>query len=85
MRALRVAIEEGLSDVRRAVQARGWEAVGLAEASQAAVDAVVCTGQEENLFGDQAIQLDVPVIQADGLTAAEVLRRLESEPRRERS
>jgi hypothetical protein len=82
---LRVAIEDGLSQVRRAVEARGWQVVPLEEAWEAAVDAVVLTGQDDDLFGDETIELDVPVIQAQGLTAEEILRRLENEPRPERS
>ncbi len=82
---LRVAIEEGLSNVRRAVEAKGWQAVPLDEARRAAVDAIVCTGQDEDLFGDETIQVDVPVIRAQGLTAEEVLRRLENEPHQGRS
>ena len=82
---MRVAIEEGLSQMRRAVEAKGWQAVPLKEATQAGVDAVVRSGQDDDIFGDESIQLDVPVIQADGLTAEEVLRRLEREPRRGRS
>ncbi len=82
---MRVAIEEGLSQVRRAIEARGWQVVPLAEAWQAGVDAVVCTGQDDDLFGDESIEIEVPVIQAQGLTAEEILRRLESEPRRGRA
>jgi len=79
--ALRVAIEDGLSNVRQAVEARGWEAVPLSEAKAARVDAVVCTGQDDDILGDETIRINVPVIQAQGLTAEEVLRRLAHEPR----
>ncbi len=80
-----MAIEEGLSNVRRAVEARGWQAVPLDEARRAAVDAIVCTGQDDDIFGDESLEVDVPVIQAQGLTAEEVLRRLEREPRQGRA
>ncbi len=82
---MRIAVEEGLSQVRRALEDRGWQVVPLEEAWEAAVDAVILTGQDDDLFGDEAIELDVPVIAAQGLTAEEILRRLESEPRQERS
>ena len=83
--AVRVAIEDNLSQVRRAVEARGWQAVPLEHFDEASVDAIVCTGQERNMLGDETVRIGLPVIEADGLTAEEVLRRLESAPRRGRS
>ena len=83
--AVRVAIEDNLTSVRQAVEARGWQAVPLAHLAQGSVDAIVCTGQERNMFGNETVRTQVPIIDADGLTAEEVLRRLENEPRRGRA
>jgi hypothetical protein len=73
---LRVAVEEGLEDVRQAIEDAGWEAVDLEDAPLDEVDAVVCTGMDDDLLGDETTTTEVPVISADGLTADEVVRRL---------
>ena len=79
---LRVAIEDGLENVRKAVEARGWRAVPLSRAADGEVDAVVCMGLGEDMLGDESVRVDVPVIRCSGLTAEEVLYRLESAPQR---
>ncbi len=77
---MRVAIEEGLEDVRQAIEDAGWEAIDLEEAALDEVDAVVCTGMDDDLLGDETTSTEVPVISADGLTAEEVVRRLADAP-----
>ncbi|MDA8346530.1 MAG: YkuS family protein [Thermaerobacter sp.] len=75
-----MAIEEGLEDVRQAIEDAGWEAIDLEEAALDEVDAVVCTGMDDDLLGDETTSTEVPVISADGLTAEEVVRRLADAP-----
>lgn len=82
---MRIAIEDNLTNVRQAIEARGWQAVPIHQLKAGSVDAIVCTGQERNMLGDETVRTQVPIIEADGLTAEEVLRRLESEPRRGRA
>lgn len=79
---MRVAIEEGLEDVRQAIEDAGWEVVDLEEAALDEIDAVVCTGMDDDVLGDETTSTDVPVISADGLSAEEVVRRLAQEPLR---
>ena len=78
---MRVAVEEGLEDVRQAIEDAGWEAVGLEDAELDEVDAVVCTGMDDDFLGDESTLTEVPVISADGLSADEVVRRLADSPR----
>ncbi len=73
---MRVAIEEGLEDVRQAIEDAGWEAIDLEDAALDEVDAVICTGMDDDLLGDETTTTEVPVISADGLSADEVVRRL---------
>lgn len=82
---MRVAVEAGLSEVRQAVQARGWEVVPVEGVGASQVDAIVCTGMDDDILGDETVRDAVPVIRADGLTAEEVLRRLERAPGRGRA
>lgn len=77
---MRVAIEEGLEDVRQAIEDAGWEAIDLEDAALDEVDAVICTGMDDDLLGDETTTTEVPVISADGLSADEVVRRLSESP-----
>ncbi len=79
---MRVAIEEGLEDVRQAIEEAGWEAVDLEDAPLDEVDAVVCSGMDDDMLGDETTLTEVQVINADGLTADEVVRRLADSPLR---
>lgn len=79
---MRVAIEEGLENVRRAIEAKGWQTVPLRPDTIRSADAVVLTGMDDDLFGDETIRTQVPVIAATGLSAAEIVRRLSEEPAR---
>ncbi|HHW91433.1 MAG TPA: YkuS family protein [Firmicutes bacterium] len=75
----RVAVEEQLTPVKEYLQARGYQVVELRPHVEA--DAVVVSGQNENMLGGHTIATTGPVINAEGMTPEEVYRQLEGRPR----
>lgn len=79
----RVAVEEGLRPVRERLEASGYDVVGIGQAAEDDVAAVVVTGMDTNVLGNHDIISRVSVINADGMTpeqvTAEVARRLRRE------
>lgn len=75
--ARRIAVEEGLSNVREALQAGGFEVTKMTSGTMNQADAVVVTGLSSNALGIHDTQGNkIPVIQAEGLTADEVVRQI---------
>jgi hypothetical protein len=73
--ANRVAVQDGLENVERALREQGFEVTNMQTAGLTDVCAIVVTGMHDRIMGitdlpDQA----APVIQAAGLTADEVVR-----------
>lgn len=81
---MRIAIQDGLENVWQAVAKRGWDPVRYVPGQDVAADAVVLTGMDDNLLGDGTTQTGAPVIEASGLSADEVVRRLDRAPSRGR-
>ncbi|GAA4710034.1 YkuS family protein [Brevibacillus fulvus] len=82
----RVAIEGSLSQVRKMLRDNGYDVVELGNWQQM-VDAVVITGQDQNVLSDQSkTKTGAPVINADGMTAQEIFHavhtRLTMDPHR---
>lgn len=73
---LRIAIEDGLDDVWQAVRQHGWDPVRYVRGGDTPADAIVLTGMDDNLMGDQTTSTKAPVISASGLTPDEVVRQL---------
>lgn len=68
----RVAVEQSLSQVSKMLRENGYDVVELGNWQQM-VDAVVITGQDVNVLGDQSKTIaGAPVISATGLTTMEV-------------
>lgn len=67
----RVAVEQSLTPISQMLRDNGYEVVQLGNWQQA-VDAVVITGQDDNMMGMANITTGAPVINAEGLTAQEV-------------
>ncbi len=68
----KVAIEDSLSEVGKMLRENGYDVVKLGNWQQL-VDAVVITGQDVNVLGDQSkTAAGAPVINADGMTVMEV-------------
>lgn len=68
----RVAVEQSLSQISKMLRDNGYDVVELGNWQQV-VDAVVISGQDVNVLGDESLtNTGAPVINADGMTAGEV-------------
>ncbi|MCP8616036.1 YkuS family protein [Salirhabdus salicampi] len=74
----RIGVEQSLTDVKQALQEKGYDVVDLERMEDAAnCECCVVTGLDQNVMGMTA---DVPggaVIQAKGLTAEDVIHEVE--------
>lgn len=77
-----VAVEDGLTPVADALKAQGYQVSNIALGNTFGgqglqnVDAVVVSGMHENLLGMHDIQTKAPVINAEGMSADQVLSEL---------
>ncbi|WP_186577620.1 YkuS family protein [Aquibacillus kalidii] len=75
----RIGVEGTLSDVKGALEAKGYETVDLRQESDVnGCDCCVISGQDKNVMGIQTASFDGSVINADGLSADEVCNAVES-------
>lgn len=73
-----VAVERNLSNICSVLETEGYEVVPLeAEVVEQDVDVIVVSGADSNFLNQQDVSTSVPVINAAGKTAAEVLAELE--------
>ncbi|MGI6575109.1 MAG: YkuS family protein [bacterium] len=72
----RIAVARQLSPVKAYLQAKGYEVVELGANVEA--DAVVVSGQDENMLGMEIIDIQGPVINAEGLSPEEVYQEIKS-------
>jgi hypothetical protein len=76
---LRIAVEEGLTNVKQALRKEGFQITRISEGTMSNVDGAVISGLSMNSLGNHATQGNkFPVINADGLTAREVISSLQS-------
>lgn len=68
----RVAIEEGLANVKNYLRRRGYDVVELHEGQAIDCDCCVISGGDENVAGMQDVTIPVPVIDARGMTPATI-------------
>ncbi|MCL6627132.1 YkuS family protein [Alicyclobacillus shizuokensis] len=74
-----VAVEQGLGNVKRYLEAQGCPVVDLenaAESTPAGASVMVVTGGDNNLMGMQDIVADVPIVSAEGLSPEQVYQRV---------
>lgn len=72
-----VAVQAGLTPIANALQAAGYQVIPLVEGvSLNRVGAVVLTGGNENMWGDQRTATPCPVIDASGRTPEEIVARI---------
>lgn len=72
----KVAVEKTLSHVSTMLRRNGFDVVELGNWQQM-VDAVVITGMDENLIGDQSKSIaGAPVINAEGMTLDEIFHQV---------
>ncbi|SET10260.1 YkuS family protein [Anaerobranca gottschalkii] len=71
-----VAVEDGLTDVKQALENAGFKTVNLSQNVTNPV-AVVVTGMDENFLGMQTVTNEVPVIDCRALTAEQVVEEVQ--------
>ena len=68
----RVAVEDSLGPVRARLEAAGYEVVALRPGIRG-VAAIVVSGMDADVSGDERVAAPVPVIDADGKSPDQVL------------
>lgn len=75
----RIGVEQSLTDVREALQEKGYDVVDLRNENDAKnCDCCVVTGMDSNIMGVENSMNAGPVIQASGLSADEICNQVES-------
>ena len=73
-----IGVEQSVSNVENALKAKGYEVIQLRNEQDAKkCDACVITGQDRDVMGISDPVIDGPVIDAHGLSADEVVQRIE--------
>ncbi|HHY14487.1 MAG TPA: YkuS family protein [Firmicutes bacterium] len=72
----KIAIEDGLSNIRSYLEENGFKTIGLSESPQQA-SLFIVSGMDTNPLGDAATTSRTPVIEAAGLSAQQVLEEVE--------
>ncbi|MFF5994991.1 YkuS family protein [Lysinibacillus sp. KU-BSD001] len=73
-----IGVEQSLTNVEDALKAKGYEVIQLRNEEDAKkVDCCVVTGQDTNVMGISETITSGPVIEASGLSADEVIQRVE--------
>ncbi|WP_341302666.1 YkuS family protein [Lysinibacillus sp. FSL H8-0500] len=73
-----IGIEQSLSNIENALKAKGFEVIQLRNEEDAKkCDACIITGQDRDIMGISDPVIDGPVIDADGLSANDVVQRVE--------
>ncbi|WP_286228861.1 YkuS family protein [Neobacillus mesonae] len=75
----KIGVEQSLTNVQQALREKGYDVVELKQESDARnVDCCVVTGLDSNVMGMQDTVSKTPVIDANGMSADEVCREVES-------
>ncbi|NHM29416.1 YkuS family protein [Neobacillus terrae] len=75
----KVGVEQSLTNVQQALRDKGYDVVELKQESDAQnCDCCVLTGLDSNVMGIQDTAIKGSVIEANGLSADEVCREVES-------
>jgi hypothetical protein len=74
-----VAVETGLKPVKSFLEQQGCQVVDMTSASSCKGAAcAVLTGGDQNLMGIETVEVDVPVINADGMSPEQVYQRVQN-------
>lgn len=78
----RIAMESTLGNLRDYLTEKGYEIVQLDPHTQTGIelkncDAIVVSGQDENMTGMTTVKTEAPVIDTRGMTPEQVLNRIE--------
>ncbi|GHH98368.1 YkuS family protein [Neobacillus kokaensis] len=75
----KIGVEQSLTNVSQALREKGYEVVEIKQESDARnVDCCVVTGLDSNVMGMHDTVTKAPVIDANGMSADEVCREVES-------
>jgi hypothetical protein len=74
----KVAVESNLTNVDQALQSGGFQTVSLEDSSLNDVSAIVVSGQDKNFLGMQDTSRKIPVINAEGLSAEDVVHQVKN-------
>ncbi|MCM3767855.1 YkuS family protein [Neobacillus niacini] len=75
----KVGVEQSLTNVQQALREKGYDVVELKQQSDVQnVDCCVITGLDSNVMGIHDTVTKAPVIEANGMSADEVCREVES-------
>ncbi|GEN34349.1 YkuS family protein [Aneurinibacillus danicus] len=69
----RIGVENTLSNVKQYLKSQGHQVMDMNESTMANCDCCVVSGQDNNMMGMANALTKAPVINADGMTAEEVL------------
>ncbi len=69
----KIAMGEDLRPFAKALEAAGFQVVALDPQTLHSADAVVVDGMDHAFLGIETVDTDAPVIDADGMTSAEVV------------
>lgn len=75
----RIGVEQSLTNIQEALREKGYEVVSLQTESDAQnVDCCVVTGLDSNVMGIQNATTTASVIEANGLSADDVINEIEN-------
>ncbi|AKL94903.1 hypothetical protein CACET_c14390 [Clostridium aceticum] len=74
----KIAVEDGLADVRNYLQEKGYEVEGLKNDNLNNYDAIIVTGQDSNVLGMENAVTKSPIISARGQSAEEIYQQLQN-------
>lgn len=73
-----IAVEDHMGVVAEALRDRGYAVMGFNEGRLDEAEALVISGQDDNVMGMETRRTAAPVINAEGKSTAEIIRDLES-------
>ncbi|GAB6098254.1 hypothetical protein JCM16358_01330 [Halanaerocella petrolearia] len=74
----KIAVEGGLSNVTQELQGNGYDIVDLDNQNLQNVDAVVVSGEDNNMMNMSDIKTKAQVINARGMNAFDIQKEIES-------
>lgn len=72
----KIAVENSLEDVKNALQQNGHEVVSMDSGNLQNCDCCVISGQDQNMMGMSETATQASVINAQGMTADEIVQRV---------
>ncbi|ERI05564.1 YkuS family protein [Aneurinibacillus aneurinilyticus] len=69
----KIGVENTLGDIKQYLESQGHQVVAMDEGNIQNCDCCVISGQDQNMMGIADVVTKAPVINADGMTAEEVL------------